>query len=85
MPLSRRHKIDTREWNGGECGKCGGPTPYCRSCGKSWCLWCESQQCRAGKKRRERETAEPSIVASKEQEPIGAKAEKPAEHVAADG
>ena len=39
------HIEDRAEWNDGQCGKCGGRTPYCQRCGITWCLGCESQTC----------------------------------------
>ena len=41
----RRHVVDTEEWNDGECGNCGSKTPYCATCGVSFCVGCERDVC----------------------------------------
>ena len=46
IPPQPAHIIDHAEWNDGECGKCGGKTPYCKRCGVTWCVGCESQTCK---------------------------------------
>ena len=46
IPPRPAHIIDHAEWNDGECGKCGGKTPYCKRCGVTWCVGCESQTCK---------------------------------------
>ena len=45
IPTRPAHVIDQKEWNDGECGKCGGKTPYCKRCGVTWCVDCEPQTC----------------------------------------
>ena len=46
IPPQPAHIIDHAEWNDGECGKCGSKTPYCKRCGVTWCVGCESQTCK---------------------------------------
>ena len=46
IPPRPAHVIDPKEWNEGECGKCGGKTPYCKRCGVTWCVDCEDQTCK---------------------------------------
>ena len=46
IPPQPAHIIDHAEWNDGECGKCGCKTPYCKRCGLTWCVGCESQTCK---------------------------------------
>ena len=33
------HERNEKEYIG-QCGQCGGPTPYCTKCDKPFCEWC---------------------------------------------
>ena len=33
------HERNEKEYIG-QCGQCGGPTPYCTKCNKPFCEWC---------------------------------------------
>ena len=53
LTSTKLHVVDGSEWNEGECGKCGGRTPYCKRCSASWFEGCESQLCPAAEESQE--------------------------------
>ena len=45
QPVAERrcvHHEHNKDERVGECGICGGPTPYCLKCDVCYCAWCEN-------------------------------------------